>query len=114
MALSSADHNIIVTHRDKESTLLLLEKFNLRDFFTEIVSVEEEGYIRKPDISSYKHVLTKYQIHLTVGDRELDLIPARKLNIKTAAFQNRNILADYYIDSYKNFKTTIQESLFNK
>ncbi|MDQ0199192.1 HAD-IA family hydrolase [Neobacillus ginsengisoli] len=101
--LSSVDNNIIVTHRERESTAALLEKFQLKKYFTEIVSVEEDGFIRKPHISSYKHVLENYNIDLVVGDRELDLIPARQLNIKTVAFQNRNIEADYYIDSYVDF-----------
>jgi HAD superfamily hydrolase (TIGR01549 family) len=106
-ALSSVDHNIIVTHREKASTLLLLEKFDLKKYFTEIVSVEEEGFKRKPDSSSYEYVRNRFNIDLVVGDRELDLIPARKLNIKTAAFENRNIQADYYFDSYSDFQTAV-------
>lgn len=110
-ALSTAEYNIIVTHRDKESTLLLLEKFHLKKYFAEIVSVEEEGFIRKPDCSSYEHVLKTYKIDLVIGDRDLDLLPARKLNIKTAAFQNRNILADYYLETYQDFKSVILANL---
>lgn len=104
-ALASADQNIIITHRDKKSTILLLEKFNLKKYFTEIVSVEEDGYIRKPDISSYEYVHSKYKIQMAIGDRDLDLIPARKLKITTTAFQNRNIKADEYLDSYKDFQS---------
>jgi HAD superfamily hydrolase (TIGR01549 family) len=106
-ALSSVDHNIIVTHREKDSTFHLLEKFDLKRYFTEIVSVEEEGFKRKPDSSSYEYVLERYTIDLVVGDRDLDLNPARKLKIKTAAFQNRNIQADYYLDSYSEFQTAV-------
>jgi phosphoglycolate phosphatase-like HAD superfamily hydrolase len=106
-ALSSVDHNTIVTHREKDSTIVLLEKFDLRKWFTEIVSVEEEGFKRKPDSSSYEFVQQRYNIDLVVGDRDLDLIPARKLKIKTAAFQNRNIQADYYFDCYSDFQTAV-------
>jgi HAD superfamily hydrolase (TIGR01549 family) len=102
-ALSSVDNNIIVTHRDKESTVFLLEKYQLAPYFKDIVSVEEQGFTRKPHSSSYEYVLKSYHIHLVVGDRDLDLIPARKLNIKTCAFQNRNIEADFHIDSYDDF-----------
>mgnify|MGYP005828723743 CR=1 FL=1 len=101
--LSQMDNNFIVTHRDKESTLFLLEKFHLSKYFKEVVSVEEQGFTRKPHSASYEYVLEKHQIDLVVGDRDLDLIPARKLNIKTVAFQNRNIEADFYIDNYKEF-----------
>lgn len=106
-ALKAAGQNIIVTHRDRESTAFLLEKFDLKQYFTDIVSVEEDGFIRKPDPSSYKYVLSKYEIDLTIGDRDLDLIPAKKVGLKTAAFQNPNIDADYHFDHYKNFRTTV-------
>lgn len=102
-ALSSVDNNIIVTHRDKESTIFLLEKYHLSKYFKDIVSVEEQGFTRKPHCSSYEYVLKSHHIDLVVGDRELDLIPARELNIKTCAFQNRHIEADFHIDSYVDF-----------
>ena len=101
--LASVDNNIIVTHRDKESTIYLLEKFHLAKYFKEIVSVEEQGFTRKPHCSSYEYVLKSHHIDLVMGDRDLDLIPARQLNIKTVAFQNRNIAADFHIDSYADF-----------
>jgi HAD superfamily hydrolase (TIGR01549 family) len=101
--LSAADHNIIVTHRDRESTLYLLEKFSLEKYFTEIVSVEEQGFNRKPHTASYEYVLKKFNIDLVVGDRELDLLPARKLGIRTVAFQNPDIEADLHLDSYDDF-----------
>jgi len=102
-ALAAAANNIIVTHRDKESTIYLLEKFHLATYFKEIVSVEEQGFMRKPHCSSYEYVLKGHHIDLVVGDRDLDLIPARELRIKTVAFQNRNITADFHIDSYADF-----------
>jgi HAD superfamily hydrolase (TIGR01549 family) len=105
--LSSVDNNIIVTHRDMESTIFLLEKFHLRKYFKEIVSVEEQGFTRKPHISSYEYVLKGCQINLVVGDRDLDLIPARKLKIKTVAYQNRNIEANFHIDSYADFNSLV-------
>lgn len=99
----ASNQNIIVTHRDRESTVFLLEKFQLKKYFKDIISVEEDGFIRKPHTSSYEYVLKTYPIDLVVGDRDLDLIPAKKLSIKTAAFQNRKIEADYYIESYADF-----------
>ena len=113
-ALSAADNNIIVTHRDKESTIFLLEKYNLAKYFKEIVSVEEQGFTRKPHSSSYEYVLLSHHIDLVVGDRDLDLIPARKLNIKTVAFQNRNIEADFHIDNYTDFIPEVLEHLQQK
>lgn len=106
--LASAGLNIIVTHRERESTVSLLEKFHLKNYFTAIVSVEEDGFERKPHISSYEHVLKNYKIDVVVGDRDLDLIPARALGIHTVAFQNRNIKADDYVDSYQEFAAAVQ------
>lgn len=105
--LSAADNNIIVTHRGMESTIYLLEKYNLTRYFKEIVSVEEQGFDRKPHPSSYEYVLKNHQIDLVVGDRELDLLPARKLGIKTVAFQNQNIEADVHLESYEDFIASI-------
>ncbi|OIK16834.1 haloacid dehalogenase [Bacillus sp. MUM 116] len=105
--LSAVDGNIIVTHRDKESTIYLLEKFDLKKYFKDIVSVEEDGFIRKPHSSAYQHVLKSHKIDLVVGDRELDLIPARELKIKTVAFQNKGIEADSHIESYKDFISVV-------
>ncbi|WP_045516802.1 HAD-IA family hydrolase [Neobacillus niacini] len=101
--LSAVENNIIVTHRDRESTMYLLEKFGLTQYFKEIVSVEEQGFDRKTHTASYEYVLKNHHIDLVVGDRELDLLPARKLGIKTVAFQNHNIEADYHLDSYAEF-----------
>lgn len=109
--LSRVDSNVIVTHRDKESTIYLLEKFNLRNYFKDIVAVEEQGFIRKPDSSSYEFVLKNHRIDLVIGDRDLDLIPARKLNIKTVAFQNKDIEADFHLESYKDFVPMVLERL---
>jgi len=113
-ALASVDNNIIVTHRDKESTKFLLEKYHLTQYFKDIVSVEEQGFTRKPHRSSYEYVLKSYHIDLVVGDRDLDLIPARELNIKTCAFQNRNIEADFHIDSYVDFIPEVLNPLQQK
>ncbi|MDF2854733.1 MAG: haloacid dehalogenase [Neobacillus sp.] len=109
--LSSVDSNIIVTHRDKESTTFLLEKFDLRKYFKDIVAVEEQGFTRKPHISSYEYVLKSHNIDLVVGDRDLDLIPARALNIKTVAFKNRSIEADFHIDNYADFFPMVVKAL---
>jgi phosphoglycolate phosphatase-like HAD superfamily hydrolase len=109
--LSMSNHNFIVTHRDKESTIFLLEKFKLIQHFKEIVSVEEQGFTRKPHIASYEHVIKNHPIDLVIGDRDLDLIPARELGIKTVAFQNRNIEADFHIDDYADFRNTVLNHL---
>lgn len=112
--LAAVENNIIVTHRDKESTIFLLEKYNLARYFKEIVSVEEQGFTRKPHSASYEYVLKSHKIDLVVGDRELDLAPARKLNITTVAFQNQHIEADYYLKGYEDFIPLVLEPFQEK
>ncbi|GAA3404093.1 hypothetical protein ACFFNY_02385 [Paenibacillus hodogayensis] len=46
-------------------------------------------------------------IDLAIGDREIDIIPANELGIRTCLFQNRTPGADYYIDSYDQFESVI-------
>lgn len=98
--LAAAELNVIVTHRTKESTKNLLTKFGLLEYFTEIISPEEDGFPRKPDAAAYKYLHEKYGLDWAIGDRSLDLIPAREAGMKTAAFQNEDIEADVHLNVY--------------
>ncbi|WP_046173486.1 HAD hydrolase-like protein [Domibacillus indicus] len=98
--LAAAEVNVIVTHRKKQSTIELLTKWGLVDFFDEIVSPEDDGFPRKPDAAAYLYLHEKYGLDWAVGDRSLDLIPAREAGLKTAAFQNPDIEADVHLDVY--------------
>ncbi|WP_233711648.1 HAD hydrolase-like protein [Lederbergia citrisecunda] len=98
--LATADVNVIVTHRTKTSTKELLVKWGLYDYFDEIVSPDDDGFPRKPDVAAYEYVHNKYQLDWAIGDRALDLIPAKAVGLKTCAFQNDEIEADLHIDSY--------------
>lgn len=98
--LAKADVNVIVTHRKKTSTIELLTKWELLDYFDEIVSPEDDGFPRKPDAAAYLYLKEKHGIEWAVGDRSLDLIPAREAGLKTVAFQNADIEADVYLDVY--------------
>ncbi|GAY77594.1 hypothetical protein NBRC111894_3148 [Sporolactobacillus inulinus] len=40
---------------------------------------------------------------MAVGDRTLDIIPAKKLGKKTCLFQNDAPGADFYLDRYDQF-----------
>ncbi|TYR81808.1 HAD-IA family hydrolase [Priestia megaterium] len=104
--LKWADTNVIVTHKSRESTLAILAFFNMDHYFTEIIT-KDDGYKRKPDTGAYAYLHNKYSIDLVIGDRELDLKPARELEIRTCAFQNDAIEADYHLTSYDQFFTTV-------
>lgn len=99
--LSEAKINVIVTHRSRESTVELLEKWGLSSYFNEIISPDDDGYPRKPDEGAYQYLYDKYDLNWAIGDRALDLIPAQAVGMKTVAFQNNDIEADIHIEEYE-------------
>lgn len=98
--LAAAKVNVIVTHRAHDSTRELLEKWGIFNYFTEIVSPDEDKFARKPDPAAYQYLYDKYKLDWAIGDRALDLIPAKLVGMKTAAFQNNAIEADLHINAY--------------
>ncbi|WLD92165.1 HAD-IA family hydrolase [Alkalihalobacillus sp. AL-G] len=98
--LGLADRNFIVTHNSREVVLEVLNEYQLAHFFTRIIGVEDQ-FPRKPDVRAYEHIMEDYPINLVVGDRKLDLIPAKKLGIPTCIFQNEKYAeADHSVHSY--------------
>jgi|SRR5690625_2533150 len=100
--LSDAKVNVMVTHRAKQSTKQSLEKWGLLQYFDEIVSPDDDGFLRKPDIGAYQYLYDTYKIDWAVGDRALDLIPAKAVGMKTCAFQNCEIEADLHVSEYNH------------
>ena len=100
--LEATDVNVIMTHKERALAQAILEANDLDRYFTEIVAIDD-GYPRKPDPASYRYLHEKYGIDLAVGDRELDIIPAKKLGIQTCLYQNHAASADYYVDDYGEF-----------
>lgn len=103
--LRLADQNVIMTHKDKATVEKVLHHYHLAQYFAEIVT-PEDGYPRKPDPLSYEYLHQKYDLTLAIGDRELDLIPAKKIGINTCMFQGRSEVADFSITDYKEFYNT--------
>jgi len=77
----------LLTRSIRSNVNFILKKFQLAKYFKEIVSVKEQGFTRKPHSSSYEHLLPTHYIDLVVGDRDLDLIPARVLKIRPLPFK---------------------------
>lgn len=100
--LQYSETNVIMTHKSEKAVREILEYYNMAHYFEEIVS-KESGFPKKPNPESYAYLHKKYQIDLAIGDRQLDLIPAKKLGITTCSYQNHLPAADYYIDDYSNF-----------
>ena len=98
--IAAAKVNVIVTHRSRASTDELLIKWGLKDHFDEIVSPDDDGFLRKPHEEAYRYLHDKYTLDWAIGDRALDLIPAKAVGMKTCAFQNEDIEADLHIKTY--------------
>ncbi|WP_227397082.1 HAD-IA family hydrolase [Jeotgalibacillus aurantiacus] len=108
--LKSADKNVIMTHKDKKGAFEVLQHHGFMDYFTEIVTIDH-GFPRKPDPASYQYLHERHHIDLAIGDRELDIIPAKKLGIATCLFQNDSKLADFHLENYHDFFRVFKNGL---
>ncbi|RHW38068.1 HAD family hydrolase [Neobacillus notoginsengisoli] len=104
--LAKANSNVIMTHKEKEDVEKVLRHFNLRHYFAEIVG-KEDGFPRKPDLKAYEYLHEKYGLSLVIGDRAIDLEPARRLGITTVSFQNHESEADFYLDDFREFGSVV-------
>ncbi|TCZ81281.1 HAD family hydrolase [Paenibacillus albiflavus] len=102
--LRHANINVIMTHNKRDVVETCLKYYGLNKYIKEIVS-RDDGYPKKPDPSSYQYLHDKYQIDLAIGDRDIDILPAKALGIRTCLFQNNTSGADYYISKYRDFFT---------
>ncbi|GEB76592.1 HAD-IA family hydrolase [Sporolactobacillus inulinus] len=100
--LASADQNVIMTHKSRASLMQILKHHGLDKYFSAYVT-RDDGFPRKPDPASYIYLDEHHGFDLAVGDRTLDIIPAKKLGKKTCLFQNDAPGADFYLDRYDQF-----------
>ncbi|PLR87162.1 HAD-IA family hydrolase [Bacillus sp. V33-4] len=107
--LNHANKNVIMTHKERDDVWDILKYHRMDHFFADMVA-GDDGFPRKPDPSSYRYLHEKHQIDLAIGDRELDILPAKMLGIKTCLFQNNTPGADYYLKSYEDFNASFFSS----
>ncbi|GGE68600.1 HAD-IA family hydrolase [Priestia taiwanensis] len=98
--LKSANKNVIMTHSTRAEVMKILCYYGWEHYFVEIVTIDD-GFPRKPHVASYEYLHNKHTIDLAIGDRLIDIIPAKELGIKTCLFQNNEEGADYYVDCYE-------------
>jgi HAD superfamily hydrolase (TIGR01549 family) len=81
--------NFLVTHRSYYTLNRLLEKYNAKKYFKELIS-GDDNFPRKPAPSSFNYLLSKYRISerevLAIGDRDLDIQAAKNAGIKSCYF----------------------------
>ncbi|GAB6437828.1 MULTISPECIES: HAD-IA family hydrolase [Bacillus] len=100
--LKFADKNVIMTHKDRAGVLPILNHYGWDKYFVDMVTIDD-GFPRKPNALSYDYLHKKHNIDLAIGDRELDLLPAKELGISTCMFQGNCDVADYSLSHYSEF-----------
>ncbi|PGS99472.1 HAD-IA family hydrolase [Bacillus tropicus] len=100
--LKFADKNVIMTHKDKAGVLTILNHYGWDKYFVDMVTIDD-GFPRKPNSLAYDYLHKKHNIDLAIGDRELDLLPAKELGISTCMFQGNCDVADYSLSHYSEF-----------
>lgn len=100
--LKFAEVNVIMTHKRRKGVISILQHYGWEGYFQEIVA-GDDGFPRKPDPASYIYLHDKYNINLAIGDREIDILPAKSIGIKTCLFQNSTPGADLYLTKYEDF-----------
>ncbi len=103
LIIKNGGKNFIVTHRD-ETTYDYLKFHKLLDYFTDIITIEEANQ-RKPDTDLFDQLINRNQINpdqsLSIGDRILDMLPSKDLDLKTCLYNpkgfNHTIEVDYEI-----------------
>lgn len=104
--LEKSDLNVIMTHKPREEVMMILRYFKMEHYFTDLVA-GDDGYPRKPDASSYRYLHNKHHLDLAVGDRLLDIIPAKEVGMKTCLFQNNSHGADMYVQDYTQLRNLL-------
>ncbi|KHD85853.1 HAD-IA family hydrolase [Heyndrickxia ginsengihumi] len=103
--LKYANKNVIMTHKHRDGVEAILKYYGWDPYFVDIVTIDD-GFPRKPDSLAYLYLHKKHKIDLVIGDRELDLLPAKELGIATCIFQSDSNVADYRLQDYSEFFNT--------
>ncbi|MFF1992033.1 HAD-IA family hydrolase [Bacillus mycoides] len=100
--LKFAHKNVIMTHKHRAGVMRILKYYGWDKYFVDMVTIDD-GFPRKPNSLAYDHLHKMHNIDLAIGDRELDLLPAKELGISTCMFQGKCDVADYSLSQYSEF-----------
>lgn len=107
---SNIGMNLLVTHRDRETTYEILGAYNMTDYFKEII-IAEDGYEPKPSPQSFNYLIDKYGLNrnetLGIGDRDLDVMAAINSGIVSCYFnekKEKHEKAKHNLSSYDEFE----------
>jgi len=108
--------NFIVTHRNK-TTYDYLEYYKILNYFTDIITIEEANH-RKPNTDLFDQIISRNNIEpaqcLSIGDRDLDMMPSKALGLKTCLYNPKKIenkiVVDYEITHYNELQAIITKN----
>jgi len=101
--LKEAEVNVIMSHKEKVVIEAVLREHNLLQYFAEITT-PAQGFPRKPHAEAYEYLHAKYTLDAAIGDRALDLIPAKEVGMKTIMFRGTCAASDASLAHYKDFQ----------
>ncbi|MFO7881532.1 MAG: HAD-IA family hydrolase [Kosmotogaceae bacterium] len=107
--------SFIVTHRDRKSTMEILDYFNITSLFKKIIT-SDDGFKRKPDPESFVYLIREFNLStketIAVGDRELDIHAAKNSGIISCYFDEfgfePSINPDIIISTFKELLEIIK------
>lgn len=97
--------NVIVTHREKASSLALLTEHRMTGYFAGTIT-SDDGYPRKPDPTSMNAALTLFKLErsetLAIGDREIDVAAGKAAGLDTCLYSvsMEDTAANYHVSDY--------------
>jgi HAD superfamily hydrolase (TIGR01509 family) len=88
---AAGGRNFIVTHRDRETLMALLNWYDAAGLFEDCLA-RDDGYPRKPDPASYHALVEKHDLDpdtmLVVGDRALDILAGQNAGMHTCLYDS--------------------------
>lgn len=97
--------NVIVTHRGRESTAMLLAANCMTHYFAGCLT-RDDGYPKKPNPAAFRATLEKYELKreetIAVGDRDIDVMAAQGVGLFTCLFGSDipGVQADLTINNF--------------
>ena len=97
--------NVIITHRERQSTHELLAAHKMTGYFSACLA-RDDGYPKKPDPAAFAAMLKLHNLAreetLAVGDRDIDVLAGRAAGLFTCLFgpEDDRAAADLTISSF--------------
>lgn len=106
--------NVIVTHRDRDSTIGLLKTHEVEALFADFIA-GDDGFPMKPDPGGVEAIIERNGIvkeqSLLVGDRDMDIDAGLASGVRTCLLGVRGgpSQADYLVDDLNKLSDMIRE-----